>query len=113
MVGVSGARSAVAPSSAARRVRRSALMGVSSGFPSTLPRALACVCIAWTNGGYMKNRLQTVCAGIAAASVLTTHSPVFAETVPAADNFVFWRVDEIPAGYRHMREIFSTDVVRR
>ena len=61
----------------------------------------------------MKNSLRTVCASIATASALMANSPVFAERVPTADNFVFWRADEIPAGYRHMREIFSTDVVRR
>lgn len=61
----------------------------------------------------MKNSLRTICASIATASALIANSPVSAEKVPAADNFVFWRADQIPAGYRHMREIFSTDVVRR
>lgn len=61
----------------------------------------------------MKNCLRTVFASIAVAPALMANAPVSAESLPAADNFVFWRADQIPAGYRHMREIFSTDVVRR
>jgi len=61
----------------------------------------------------LKIRLHIACAIIASVSALIASSPVAAEKTPAADNFVFWPADEIPAGYRHMRDIFSTEVVRR
>ena len=61
----------------------------------------------------MKFSLLIVCAIIAIVSALIANSSIAAEKIPAADNFVFWPADEIPAGYRHMRDIFSTDVVRR
>ena len=61
----------------------------------------------------MKTSRQIVSAIIAIVAALIASSPVSAEKIPAADNFVFWPADEIPAGYRHMRDIFSTDVVRR
>lgn len=53
-------------------------------------------------------------AGAAAAAILM-FGPVAAqaESLPAADNFVFWPADQIPAGYRHMEKIFGSEPVRR
>lgn len=39
--------------------------------------------------------------------------PADAETLPRADNFVFWPAEQIPAGYRHMSQIFGAQAVHK
>lgn len=48
-----------------------------------------------------------------ALAALVGGSPLAAETLPKADNFVFWPADQIPAGYRHMSQIFGSQPVRK